>query len=71
MVMPAGGRQPTQGGTQGRGAPLIVMRNLWYINSDGRLNVIQVRTGISDGSSTEVFVPDDFENKQVILRERI
>jgi hypothetical protein len=71
MTMPGGGRQMTQGGTQGRSAPLIVMRNLWYINGDGRLDVMQVRTGISDGSFTEVFVTDDFENKQVILRERI
>jgi len=64
-----GGRQ--QGTGQGRGAPRIVMRNLWFINDDGRLEVIQVRTGISDGSSTEIFLSEEFEGRQVILRERI
>jgi len=67
-----GGRQASGGqGGQGRNAPAVVWRNLWYINSEGKLDVMQVRTGISDGSFTEVFVPDDFEDFQVILRERL
>jgi HlyD family secretion protein len=59
------------GTSQGRSAPVIVMRNLWFFNGDGRLEVIQVRTGISDGSFTHVYLDDDFEGRQVILRERI
>jgi hypothetical protein len=47
------------------------MRNLWFINADGKLDVMQIRTGISDGSSTEIYLDDDFEGMQVILRERI
>jgi len=61
-------RTPAQG--QGREAPAAVMRNLWFINSEGKLDVMQVRTGISDGSFTEVFLPDSFESMQVIMRER-
>jgi len=71
----AGGRQAT--GTQGRqtsqGTPAVVVtRNLWYV-SDGRLEVMQVRTGISDGSFTEILFMEgqSLENLQVILRERI
>ena len=61
-----------QGGSgQGRGAPAVVMRNIWFFNSEDKLECIQVRTGISDGSSTEIIVPDEFEGKQVILRERV
>jgi len=70
-----GGRQPSgnqgnQGG-QRRNAQVIVWRNLWFIGGDGKFDVIQVRTGVSDGSSTEIIVPDDFEGRQVILREKI
>jgi len=67
-----GGRQ--QQGAQGQNAAsrnAVVMRNLWFINNDGKLDVIQVRTGISDGSFTEIFPDDDLEGRQIILRERI
>ena len=71
----AGGARQVQGGEHGRGAQRVVMRNLWFINDDGRLDVKQVRTGISDGSFTEIILPDDraheLEGFQVILRERI
>ncbi|MCL2719768.1 MAG: efflux RND transporter periplasmic adaptor subunit [Treponema sp.] len=67
-----GGRQAAQGtANQGRGSSAVVMRNLWFVNNDGKLEVIQVRTGISDGSFTEIFVSDDMEDLQVILRERL
>jgi HlyD family secretion protein len=67
-----GGRQQSGGqGNQGRSTQVVVWRNLWFVNSEGKLDVIQIRTGISDGSSTEIIVPDDFEGRQVILREKI
>jgi len=69
-----GARQGTgQGQGQGRNvsAPAVVMRNLWYINNEGKLDVMQVRAGISSGSYTEIYVADDLEGKQVILREKI
>jgi multidrug efflux pump subunit AcrA (membrane-fusion protein) len=47
------------------------MRNLWYIGDDGKLEVMQVRTGISSGSFTEIRSREDIEGKQVILREKI
>ena len=76
MRMMGGGRQrgARQGGDQGQGRnepPAIVMRNLWYIGDDGKLNVMQVRTGISSGSFTEIRSREDIEGKQVILREKI
>ena len=74
--MMTGGRQRRQGQGAGQGqAPgqpvQIVMRNLWFINSDGKIGCLQVRTGISDGSFTEIISEDDFEGRQVILREKI
>jgi HlyD family secretion protein len=67
----AGGRQGSGQG-QGRGsAPAVIMRNLWYINDEGRLDVMQVRIGISSGSFTEIRGADDLEGKQVILREKL
>jgi len=76
-MRPAGGqrqsgRQSSGQGGQGRNSTsAVVMRNLWFFGGDDNLEVIQVRTGISDGFSTQIFVPDDYESRQVILRERI
>ena len=62
--------QGRQGAAQGgNSAPAIIMRNLWYINGDGSLEVMEVQIGISSGSFTEIHVADDLEGKQVILRE--
>ena len=71
MMMGGGGRQPQGQGQQERSTPQIVMRNLWFYNGEGRLDVMQVRTGISDGSFTEVFLDENSEGRQVILREKI
>ena len=73
-MMGGGGRQSSgaqgqQG--QGRASAAVVWRNLWFINGEGRLGVIQLRTGISDGSFTEIFSQEDIEGRQVILREKI
>jgi len=72
----SGGRQrPGQGPGQDRpdrnGEPVIVMRNLWYINNEGKPEVTRVRTGISSGSFTAIYSREDMEGKQVILREKI
>ena len=69
----AGGARQGQGGQgQNRTAvPTIVTRNIWYINNEGKLEVMQVRTGISSGSYTEIYAADELEGKQVILREKI
>jgi HlyD family secretion protein len=71
--MGGGGNRRQSSDTQnpGRSAPVVVMRTLWFLNSEGRLDVMQVRTGISDGSSTQVFLDDELEGLQVILRERL
>lgn len=54
-----------------RNQNIIVLRNLWYTNSEGKLEVIQVRTGVSDGSFTEIITEEDLEDRQVILREKL
>ena len=75
MTPPGGGGrnqgQRQQGQNPGRGANVPVIRHLWYVNEDGGLEVMQVRAGISNGSFTEIVVPDEMEGFQVILRERI
>jgi HlyD family secretion protein len=73
--MPSGGqRRRPSGQGQGQGAERvvqIVMRNLWFVNAEGKIDCMQVRAGISDGSSTEIISEEDFEGRQVILREKI
>jgi HlyD family secretion protein len=68
-----GGNQQRQGaGQQQRGAaPVITWRNLWFINAEGKLSVMQVRTGINSGTFTEIYLTEDYEGQQVILRERV
>ena len=65
----AGNRQaPGQGRNQG---PVVVLRNLWYFSEEGKLEVMQVQAGISNGTFTEIYGRDELEGKQIILRERI
>jgi len=66
-----GSRQSSRSAQGGAPQQVVVYRNLWFINGEGKLSVIQVRTGISDGSSTELFVSDELEDMQVIHRERL
>jgi hypothetical protein len=80
LTGPQGGQRMGGGGRQGQGAQqgqgsgsrnTVVMRNLWFINGEGKLDVIQVRTGISDGSFTEIFTAEELEGREFILRERL
>ena len=58
------------------GAASALPRTLWFINDQGKLDLILVRTGISDGSFTEIHEfkgrnDEKLEGMQVILRERV
>jgi HlyD family secretion protein len=48
-----------------------VLRNIWFLNGGGGLDVIRVRTGGTDGSLTEIISAEDLEGKQAVLRERL
>jgi len=63
--------QPGQGRENRSGSRTAVMRNLWFTNGDGKLEVIRVRTGISNGTLTEIITEDDLEGRQFILREKM
>jgi HlyD family secretion protein len=65
-----GGRQAAAAGT-GRSQAAVVYRNLWYLNGEGKLEVMRVETGISSGSFTEIRSFENLEGIQVILRERV
>jgi HlyD family secretion protein len=67
---PGGFGQQGQGQTQVNRAAAVI-RNLWYMSDDGKLEVMRVQTGITNGTLTEIYTTEDLEGKQVILRERI
>ena len=51
-------------------------RALWFINDQGKLDLILVRTGISDGSFTEIHElkgrnDENLEGRRIILRELV
>jgi hypothetical protein len=75
-------RQPQGGQGQQRMPPGMNVREgsfgpprpLWYIDSGGKVDVIMVETGISDGSRTAIRPrPGDEspEGMQIIMRERV
>jgi len=49
----------------------VVTRNIWYLNGEGKPEVMVVQTGSNNGSQTEIFSTEDLEGKQVILREKL
>jgi HlyD family secretion protein len=63
-------RPPPQYAGEGNRAA-VVMRNIWYLNADGKPEVIRVQTGSTNGSFTEILSTEDLEGKQVILREKL
>ncbi|MDR2575027.1 MAG: efflux RND transporter periplasmic adaptor subunit [Treponema sp.] len=67
-----GPRVGASGGPQGGSRrEQVVMRNLWYLGDDGKLEVMRVRAGISSGSFTEIRSREDLEGRQIILREKV
>jgi len=58
---------PSGGGTRAA----VVYRNIWYMNDEGKLEVIQVQTGITTSSLTEIISAEHLEGRQVIARERL
>jgi HlyD family secretion protein len=61
---PNGGQRP-RGAGGGAGRPGVAQ--LWYINAAGKPAVMRVRTGITDGQSTQVMGQDLKEGMQVIV----
>jgi HlyD family secretion protein len=62
-------RPPQHAGEGSRTA--MVMRDIWYLNAEGKPEVIRVQTGSNNGSLTEILSTEDLEGKQVILREKL
>jgi HlyD family secretion protein len=67
-----GGRGPADGaslpGQEEMGPP----KPLWFLDETGKVGCILVRTGITDGSFTEIQAPhEELEGRQIILRERV
>jgi HlyD family secretion protein len=67
----AAARQPASARRGSSMENAVVMRNLWFITGEGKLDLLRVRTGISNGTDTEIVTTDDIEGARFILRERI
>jgi HlyD family secretion protein len=61
----------TQAAGRGSSEGAVVMRSLWFINDEGKPDLLRVRTGSSDGTNTEIITGDNIEGTRFILRERI
>ena len=47
------------------------MKKLWYLDAQGKLAVRVVKTGATNGSSTEIVDADDLEGARIILRAKV
>ncbi|MCL2479794.1 MAG: efflux RND transporter periplasmic adaptor subunit [Treponema sp.] len=70
-AMPNPRQQNNQQTTTRTPAPTVVLRNLWYLDTEGKLQVMRVQIGISNGTVTQVTSNQDIEGKQFILREKV
>ena len=66
---PGGGFMQPQGGASSASSGANI-KTLWYINNEGKLDVFAVRTGINDGTSSEIITDQDVLGKKIILKER-
>ena len=65
-------RQNGGGGSMlGELAELMAQKTLWYMDANGKLEVLLVSAGISDGSNTVISCETDIEGLSIIVRENI
>jgi len=57
-------------GNQNMPHETVTMRNIWFMNN-GKLDVMRVQTGVTDGTNTEIRSKENLEGRQIILREKI
>jgi len=66
--MPRSGTQQTSAGTGG--ASPEARRSLWFLEADGSLSLRMVKTGVVDGSNTELLDADALEGLSVIVKQK-
>ena len=52
------------------GASSEARRPLWLLEADGSVSLRMVRTGVVDGSNTEILEADNLEGRSVIMRQK-
>jgi HlyD family secretion protein len=64
--------QPMESGSRrsSGGVNSITIKSLWFINDEGKPEMMMVKTGISDGSFTEI-IDGHPEGTRIILREKV
>ena len=69
-----GGGGSTDGSGSGSGRArrsAYTTRYIWFVNDDGKPEPVQVRAGISNGTSTEIQSHEEIEGMKIIVREKI
>ena len=59
------------GSAQAASAPAVAKKPLWYLDESGKLAVVLVEPGLSDGLTTELVGADSLEGKKVILKIKV
>ncbi len=75
MMMPMGpppGSRNNANATAASGLPVAQDKKaLWYLDGSGKLAVRMVKTGTSNGTSTEIIGADDLEGKTIIVKTKV
>jgi hypothetical protein len=68
--MPGGNRQNGQQTAGASGNSGEARRPLWFLEANGGLSLRMVRTGVVDGTNTELVEADSLEGLSVIVRQK-
>ncbi|MDR1932453.1 MAG: efflux RND transporter periplasmic adaptor subunit [Spirochaetales bacterium] len=67
---PGGGGRQQNAGMAGGASSGAARRPLWFLGADGSVSLHMVRTGVVDGSNTEIVDADALEGLSVIVRQK-
>jgi HlyD family secretion protein len=72
MGRSSGSAQKSTGAKESTAAiATVAKKTLWYLDESGKLAVVLVETGITDGSKTEIVGADELEGTNVIVKTKV
>jgi HlyD family secretion protein len=68
---PSSSKSKTAASASATAASASVAKNVWYLDDSGNLAVAVVKTGVSDGTNTEITTDENLDGKQIIVKEKV
>jgi hypothetical protein len=68
---PPAGSSGTASASAAGGTTDPAQKSLWYLGDDGKLAVLRVSVGVSDGTNTELIEADGLAGRKIILKAKV